>query len=806
MILSIVTLLDAGSGRAKMTPEHAALVRGKQIQTMREVVPYGLAASSFNAAFLIIYLARHAPSMTLLIWAGLMLVMGLLGLRMWLHVRRSTRGARPRPVQDLYRPIIESAVLGWAWALCPLLFLPTVQGFDMVMVICTTLGMMTGAAYVLSTVPAAATAFVMSLAIGMSIGLLMLGPEAPRLMMLTLFICFTVISVLAIFWNYSNYVNLWLQQEQMKEQSSQLSKKTSLISLLLNEFEQAASDTLWETDAAHRLLRPSQVLSDRCGISIADLEQQHMASFFDAMNLEAHPEMERLKTALDVNGDINNICLPVLRADRTDWWRISAKPVFADDGTFEGYRGVASDVTEKRLAEKQIYDLAHYDALTGVPKREMLIDALESAVMESAKAGSHFAVHALDVDRFKTINDVYGHAAGDQFLKATAERLRQLMGPDDVVARFGGDEFVVLQQNIAGRDEAMALATAMQQALSEPVDIDGANAQSSVSVGIALCPEHSVSSAELLKFADLALLASKAAGRDTACVFEANLNHDVSERIAMEIDLRDALANNEFSLHYQPIIDVESGRFGSFETLIRWTHPTRGSVGPDLFVPVLEQAGMITTVGDWIIREALHEAATWDETTRISINLSPLQVRNRSLITTVTHALAQTGVDPKRVDFEITETVLFDDTEESLSVLHALHKLGVTISLDDFGTGFSSLSLLRIFPFDKIKIDKSFVQEMESSGECAAIVRSVVGLALSLGMRTTAEGVETESQAEFLKAEGSSELQGFLFSRPKRPEDLVEAGILKRRESAVSDARPADMVPAGRDGSLRRVV
>ena len=467
---------------------------------------------------------------------------------------------------------------------------------------------------------------------------------------------------------------------------------------------------------------------------------------------------------------------------------------------------MASDVTEKYLAERQIHDLAHYDTLTGLPKREMLIDALESAVIGSAKAGSHFAVHALDVDRFKTINDVYGHTAGDQYLKAMAERLGKVMGPTDVVARFGGDEFVVLQQNISGRGEAMALAMAIQQALSEPVDIDGANAQSSVSVGIALCPEHSVSSAELLKFADLALLASKAAGRDTACFFEANLNHNASERIAMEIDLRDALANNEFSLHFQPIVDVESGRFGSFETLVRWTHPMRGAVGPDLFVPILEQGGMITTVGDWIIREALREAATWDETIRISINLSPLQVRNRSLVTTVTHALAQTGVDPKRVDFEITETALFDDTEESLGVLHALHNLGVTISLDDFGTGFSSLSLLRIFPFDKIKIDKSFVQKMESSGECAAIVRSVVGLARSLGMRTTAEGVETESQADFLKAEGSSELQGFLFSRPKRPADLVEAGMLKRRDSAGSGESLAGTAPAHGRSAVRRAV
>jgi diguanylate cyclase (GGDEF)-like protein len=621
--------------------------------------------------------------------------------------------------------------------------------------------------------------------------------------LLALLVCFTVVMIRTTFWNHRNYVRAWLQQEKLKDQAVQLERKQGVISLLLNEFEQAASDCLFELDQGHRVVRASSVLAERTDFTIDQLEDQHIASFFDGTNMEGRPAFKALLAALEVNGEINNLRLPVrMKGEVTVWWRISAKPVRNEAGVFEGYRGVASDVTEKYEAEKQIYNLAHFDTLTGVPKRERMLDALEAAVSAPAGDAAQFAVHALDLDRFKTINDVYGHSVGDAYLKATAQRLQDIIGPDNVVARFGGDEFVILQIGISGRGEAMAMAVTIQQALAEPVNIGGSNAQSSVSIGISVFPDHAGTPAELLKFADLALLASKGAGRDTACFFDTDLNDDVSERIAMEDDLRQALSQNQFRLDFQPIVSARTGELRAMETLIRWTHPKRGAVGPDTFVPILEQAGMITTVGDWIIREA----ARWDESIRVSINLSPLQVRNRSLITTVTHALAQSGVDPKRVDFEITETALFDDAEESLSALHALHSLGVTISLDDFGTGFSSLSLLRIFPFDKIKIDKSFVQQMETSEECLAIVRSVVGLARSLGMRTTAEGVETETLAEMLRAEGCAELQGYHFSRPMQPEALAAAGVLTRRPVGGGPDGAADVMELPAPAALKRAV
>ncbi len=777
MIFDLESMLEKYSGRSRLTPEQAAKIRGKQLQTFRALLPFGLIASAFNSVVTVSYLAARMPSPKLTLWAALMVGMGLLGLRESLRVSRQSNLARPRATRALYRPIMESALLGFIWALCPAMFLPGASGFDVAMILCVSAGMMTGAAYMLSTLPGAGIFFVMAMSTGITVGIAQAGGGVSRFAILALLLCFTVVMISAMFWNYSNYFRTWLQQMRLKEQSRIIAKKQDVISLLLNEFEQAASDCLWELDSQHRVVRPSEVLAERTGFSIAELDQQPITNFFDRSNAEAKADLDRLDAALGVNGEFNDLRVPVLRGGKTIWWRISAKPVLAEDGRFDGYRGVASDVTEKYEAEKQINFLAHYDRLTGVPKREMLIEALNQAVCEP----SGFALHALDMDRFKTINDVYGHAVGDAYLVSSAKTLQALIGPDDIVARFGGDEFVVLQRGIRDSEAAVELATRIQYALGQPVEINGASVQSSVSLGTALYPDHSMVPSDLLKYADLALLASKAAGRDAACLFDPELNEDAKDRIGMENDLRHALENHEFSLNFQPIVHSQSGRYGSFETLIRWNHPVRGRVGPDVFVPILEQAGMITTVGDWIIREALHEAALWDETVRVSINLSPLQVRNRSLIATVTNALAQTGIDPKRVDFEITETALFDDTEESLGTLHALHNMGVTISLDDFGTGFSSLSLLRLFPFDKIKIDKSFIEQMHTSEECLAIVRSVLGLARSLGMRTTAEGVETASQAKQLADEGCVELQGYYFSRPRRVADMLAAGMLKLR-------------------------
>ncbi|MEQ9506649.1 MAG: EAL domain-containing protein [Hyphomonas sp.] len=778
----------ARSDRLGVTSEYAAYIRGKQLYAFRQLLPFGLTASSFNAAVLCVYLAMHQPSPAVAFWACLMTIMGAMGFYASWRVMRYKTPARPRTSRDLHRPIGESALLGLAWSICPVLFLPTTHGFDLAMVLWIGVGMMTGAAYVLSTLPAAAIPFVASLSFGMAVGILRSGQGSEQIAMLGVLAIFTVVMIRTTAWNYANHVRSWLQQAQLTDQTVQLKKKQGVISLLLNEFEEAASDCLWELDANLRIVRPSKYLSERSGLPIEVLDQTPLVSFFDETCSEASGDLQRLNEALAGRLPFHGICLPVTRGGNTAWWQLSAKPVFDEAGDFEGYRGVGSDITQKRLADQRIAYLAHYDSLTGVPKQEILREALRAAASAFGTTTRGFAVHCLDFDRFKTINDVHGHFVGDAVLKSAAQRIQELLGPNDVIARFGGDEFVILQQNISGPGEAMALALTIQDRMTIPVETDVESVQATVSIGIALFPDHSSDAGDLMRFADLALVAAKEGGRDTVHLFEQQMNDAVRRHTLMESDLRNALANDEFRLNFQPIVDARTGRVVSYETLIRWEHPKNGPVSPDEFVPVLEQTGMIWPVGNWIIREALREAATWEPSLRISINLSPLQVKNRSLLTVVTHTLAQTGVDPKRVDFEITETALFDGGEESLSVMHALHDLGATVSLDDFGTGYSSLSYLRAFPFDKIKIDKSFVDKMETSDECAAIIQAVLGLAGKLGMRTTAEGVETEAQARELTSQGCTELQGYFFSKPGTATNLARAGMLNRRRTPANDS------------------
>jgi diguanylate cyclase (GGDEF)-like protein len=383
-------------------------------------------------------------------------------------------------------------------------------------------------------------------------------------------------------------------------------------------------------------------------------------------------------------------------------------------------------------------------------------------------------VHCLDLDHFKSVNDTLGHPVGDLLLKAVAERLGRCVGEDALVARLGGDEFAVIQPIAAGPNEAGELASRLIAAVAAPYEVQGNEVVIGASIGIALAPDDGETADVLLRNADMALYRAKAEGRGTSHFFESEMDRRIQARRSLELDLRKAFVNGEFELYYQPLVNLGSNAVTGFEALLRWRHPERGMVSPVEFIPLAEEIGLIVPLGEWVLRQACMQAASWPGDVKVAVNLSPAQFRSRGVVQAVISALAHSGLRPQRLELEITESVLLGETEANLATLHQLREIGTRISMDDFGTGYSSLSYLRSFPFDKIKIDRSFVRELVQRPDCVAIVRAVTGLGASLGIATTAEGVETPEQLERLRREGCTEVQGYLFSPPRPAAEIGE--------------------------------
>jgi diguanylate cyclase (GGDEF)-like protein len=544
---------------------------------------------------------------------------------------------------------------------------------------------------------------------------------------------------------------------------------------LVQEFESHTTGWFWQTDSHGRITYLSEKVAQELDTPDTPAIGEMLTALFRMDS--ASPETERtLGFHLSSRTAFTNYSVrPAGTGKLERWWSISGRPTIDDLGRFQGFVGSGSDLTERRRADAEITRLALFDGLTGLANRQRMRLSLDQMLNQPTGTYRATALLLLDLDRFKAVNDTMGHQCGDALLKQVGQRLQRAVGEAGLVGRLGGDEFQVVLPSESNRERLAELCRTIIASLSQPYFIEGSSITIGCSIGVAIAPEDGRDAETLIRNADLALYAAKADGRGIHRFFREELLVGAQSRKQLEDDLRHALTQGQFHIAYQPVVSTQTERIVGYEALIRWDHPTRGAISPAEFVPVAEDCGLIESIGEWVLRTACMEAATWPRDIRVAVNVSPIQFANPSLPTIVTSALAKSGIAPARLELEITEGVFLDETASSEQMFKMLKGVGVRLALDDFGTGYSSLGYLKKAPFDKIKIDQSFVRGAAIAGNRnAAIIKAIVTLADTLGMETTAEGVEVQDEIALIRELGCSHIQGYVYGKPARAPEVLK--------------------------------
>ena len=726
----------------------AARIRAAHLGEVSRLTPHAMLAN-LGSLLLVLWVFGERRPAGLWLWAAfLALISALALLSWWRHRRRASPMASPRAV---HRATLHAAVLAATWAVLPLLWFPGLPPQQQLVVATLVTGMLGGGAFMLSPLPGASLAYAGIYTVG-AMGALLQAREPAYLGVLVLLAFYSAITMRGSLAMWRKATALLLSQQQAVRQEQ-------MLSVLLRDFEQDAGDVLWETRRdgvlGHGTRRMAELLGVPATVAarrpllelLAERCEDGVPALLDAMNL-GRPFRELPLRRRD-GGPVRHLVITGKRlAD-------------VDDRTL-GWRGVLADVTAKVEAERNLWQLAHTDSLTGLANRSTLRDALAEALR--AEGGA--ALLMLDLDHFKSVNDTLGHSVGDELLEAVAQRLRACVRPGDLVARLGGDEFAVLMTHSGQADDAEALARRLLEALRAPLALRGRSLTVAASVGAALRVEAGLGVDEWLVQADMALYAAKAAGRGQHLLYEPAMGERSRRRAQLEAGLHGAISRGELALHWQPKVDIAAWSIVGAEGLLRWQHPELGAVPPGEFIGVAERCGLIDEIGHWVLQEACRAAAGPLAGLRVSVNVSPMQLRDGRLPARVREQLRRWQLEPSRLELEITESVFMDDTPGVLAQLHALRDLGVRVALDDFGTGYSSLAYLRRFPFDTLKIDRAFVSEVRQRSDAHAIVQTIAQLAVILGMRTVCEGVETQQQLGAVYQAGCDEVQGFLVSAP----------------------------------------
>ncbi len=732
-------------------------VRAAQLNEMGRAVSIAAWGQTINALLIVYLLAGRVSYIHMGLW--------LFGLAMLMHyISRHRARLRGRQIHSVRRQTIDRAAyhsvfFGVIWGFPARFFFEFANPGQQLALCVITATMMAGAASFLSAIPFAAATFVV-----------IMGTATTQMLSTTgswvitaIGPVYTLAMLLIVLINGRGFL-------QRKCLDLALEERQETVSLLLREYESSDADWLWQTNGQLAFQNVSARFARAIGRSLEELEG---ASLHDLLkdvprtDQTVRRAIASLETSASRREAISEIVIPLTVGDTIKNIQLSGRPTFSRQGRFIGFQGVGSDVTVARQAADRIAHMARHDALTGLPNRLQLLENLGDALKSAQARGEECAVLLVDLDRFKTINDSLGHVAGDHLLQQVARCFETVISDAMTAGRLGGDEFAIVVPAIESREELEQLCLALVSALQGPFLYRDQRLFVGASVGVAIGPRDGASEEDLIRSADLALYRAKDGNGNDIRFFEPAYHARAEERRKIELALHGAVDAGEFSLAYQPVVDSGTLKIKSFEALLRWHNPELGQIPPTKFIPIAEETGMLGRIGEWVLRGACREAATWPADISIAVNVSPRQLRDPGFIVTLVSALTQAGLEPSRLELEVTETVFLELTSTTQKILQQIQSLGVRLAMDDFGTGYSSLGYLRKADFDTLKIDRSFVSAISAKDpESTAIIRAVVALAGSLGMKTVAEGVSTEEQMALVRSLGCDRIQGYIFSRP----------------------------------------
>lgn len=737
------------------TTFEAGRLRATQLAAVIRLTPQTMAANIISGGLVVWTYMPEVPQ-TLWAWFGVLTLVCVFALSNWWSRRsRSVLSVSPRAVHNA---TFHAVVLSSIWAVVPLVWFPDADRGQQTVLATLVTGMIGAGGLVLHPLPYASAAYIFIFSVA-SLGALWQSHDPAYAAIALLIFAYSPMV-------FMGALTAWRKSTALLKAEVHSLRQENMLSVLLADFEQNAEDTLWETDSRGRLIHMSPKLCDLLNTTLEAATSLPLPEFLESLQAKG---IDRVLQARATRKPFKDLVLTFPNHSGEKHVQFNGKVLLSEDGKFAGWRGVASDVTEKIRSNNLLQQLAHTDYLTGLTNRFKLREFLAKLI----EARQPLALLAIDLDRFKTINDQHGHSTGDEVLKLVGQRLQQEIGEQAMVARLGGDEFAVVLSATDNFERAQAVARRLVTILQEPFALDNRRLTMGGSVGLAISQGDASSIDELMVQADIALYAAKDAGRGQCVAYTAALGAINQRRVAVEHSLRQALPRQELQLYWQPKVDIQTWTIVGAEALMRWNHPTLGWVSPGEFIPIAEQSGMISALGSWALLEACRLHSDSLAGLKVSVNVSSIQLRDDNFLALLRDTLHEFQVIPSELELELTESVFLESADQALAMLHAIRETGVKLAMDDFGTGYSSLSYLRSFPFDTLKIDRAFVIELVEKKDADAVVRMIADLAKTLGMRTVCEGVETLDQLNAVRRAGCNEVQGYLIAKPMPFQEFV---------------------------------